>query len=280
MGTPATWASKGRISAGNCGREATRLGHLPMDGAAMLPRTIRQATQILFDVLERGLSYREAGLRHGIVRSTAEKQVKALVRLAASQTPIGNLRGGDLSSLALLRGSREAVLKALQAFDPAAKGSPSAIRSSDDLAEAVRSLRSQSENANRDVALLMLLFCTGAKPLEVAGLQVRDYLIADGSARESTEIGRRNWWPPSRPATLLREPASLRRLGRVPRGALSAEPGCHRSTRISRPRPGQRAVLDKGRPALRGPGQKRQRSPALLPGSRVDLSLHPGSRPA
>lgn len=155
----------------------------------MLPRTIRQATQILFDVLERGLSYREAGLRHGVVRSTAERQVKALVRLAASQTPIGNLRGGDLSSLALLRGSREAVLRALQAFDPAAKGGPSAICSSDDLAEAVRSLRSQSENANRDVALLMLLFCTGAKPLEVAGLQVRDYLSADGRARESTLIG-------------------------------------------------------------------------------------------
>lgn len=156
----------------------------------MQPRTIRQATEILYDVLERGLSYREAGARHGIARSTAEKQVKALVRLAGSQTPIGTLRGSDLSSLALLRGAREAVLKAVQAFDPAATAGGSAPDANEDLVAAVKSLRAQSENANRDVALLLLLFSTGAKPLEIASLRVRDYLSEDGQVRECSEIDR------------------------------------------------------------------------------------------
>lgn len=161
-----------------------------MDGAAMQPRTIRQATEILYDVLDRGLSYREASARHGIARSTAEKQVKALVRLAAGQTSIGTLRGGDLSCLALLRGAREAVLNAVHAFDPAANTRGAALGADDDLAAAVKSLRSQSENANRDVALLLLLFSTGAKPLEIASLRVRDYLTEDGQARECTAFDR------------------------------------------------------------------------------------------
>ncbi|WP_295638385.1 hypothetical protein [uncultured Methylibium sp.] len=155
----------------------------------MQPRTIRQATEILHDVLERRLSYREAGARHGIARSTAEKQVKALVRLAASQTPIGTLNGAALSSLALLRAARDDVLRAVQAFDPAAGAHRGMPRWDGEFAEALKSLRSQSENANRDVALLLLLFSTGAKPLEIAVLRVRDYLTQDGQARDCADIG-------------------------------------------------------------------------------------------
>lgn len=156
----------------------------------MQPRTIRQATEILHDVLERRLSYREAGARHGIARSTAEKQVKALVRLAASQTPIGTLNDAALSSLALLRAARDHVLRAVQALDPAASAHRGAPSWDGEFTEAVKSLRSQSENANRDVALLLLLFSTGAKPLEIAALRVRDYLTQDGQPRECTDIGR------------------------------------------------------------------------------------------
>jgi integrase len=156
----------------------------------MQPRTIQQATEILLDVVDRGLSYREASARHGISRSTAEKQVKALVRLAASQSRIGTLSLHDLSSLALLRGSRAAVVEAVKAFDPAAIRRRAALGAHDDLVGAIKSVRCQSENANRDVALLVMLFCTGAKPLEIAGLRVRDYLGADGRPRDCAELAR------------------------------------------------------------------------------------------
>jgi integrase len=154
----------------------------------MQPRTIRQATEILHDVLERRLSYREAGARHGIARSTAEKQAKTLVRLAASQNPIRALNAAALSSLALLRAARADVLRAVQAFDPAASTQHGMTWWDGEFTEALKPLRSQSENANRDVALLLLLFSTGAKPLEIAALRVRDYLTQDGQPRDYADI--------------------------------------------------------------------------------------------
>jgi integrase len=93
-------------------------------------------------------------------------------------------------SLALLRGAREAVLKSVRAFDPTATARRSAPDANEDLVAAVKSLRAQSENANRDAALLLLLFSTGAKPLEIASLRVRDYLTEDGHVRECSEIDR------------------------------------------------------------------------------------------
>ena len=44
--------------------------------------------------------------------------------------------------------------------------------------------RARTAWPNRDVALLYVLLTTGAKPLEIARLEVRDYLNADGSVRE------------------------------------------------------------------------------------------------
>ena len=38
------------------------------------------------------------------------------------------------------------------------------------------------------MALIFVLFCTGAKPIEIARLEVRDYLNRDGSVRESSEM--------------------------------------------------------------------------------------------
>ncbi|PZP29034.1 MAG: hypothetical protein DI603_17615 [Roseateles depolymerans] len=150
----------------------------------MQPKTIHQATEILKDVLLRGLSFRSAGARHGIGKSTAEKQVKVLVRLAASQTPIKGLRGSDLNSLALLRNARDEVLRSVEAFDPATPTPAARLAGDDELPAVIRSVRSQSENANRDVALLLLIISTGAKPLEIARLKVVDYLDRDGTPRE------------------------------------------------------------------------------------------------
>jgi hypothetical protein len=70
-------------------------------------------------------------------------------------------------------------------------------------------VRLRSENANRDVALIYVLFCTGAKPIEIARLEVRDYLNSDGSIRERSEM--RPETPSTggvdRSSSLRREPA-------------------------------------------------------------------------
>ncbi|AYV11545.1 MULTISPECIES: site-specific integrase [Shewanella] len=57
------------------------------------------------------------------------------------------------------------------------------------LAHAVKVARvSSAENGTRDAALLLCLFGTGLKPGEVAGLQVADYLNADGSVKVDSTL--------------------------------------------------------------------------------------------
>ena len=58
----------------------------------------------------------------------------------------------------------------------------------DEVAAGANRVRLRSENANRGVALIYVLFCTGAKPIEIARLEVRDYLNSDGSIRERSEM--------------------------------------------------------------------------------------------
>lgn len=155
----------------------------------MRPETIQQAKEMLVDLLDRGSSYREAGDRHGIARSTAERQVKALVRSIAAQYPIAGLDDAALSSLVLLRSASAAVLSSMRRFDPKRPAAAAVPWSFDELPLAVRRIRARSENANRDVALLLLLFSSGAKPLEIARLSVDDYLQSDGTVRTCSEIG-------------------------------------------------------------------------------------------
>ncbi|MBY0364654.1 hypothetical protein CDN99_15360 [Roseateles aquatilis] len=147
-------------------------------------KTIQQATEILTDVLLRGMSYRAAGARQGVGKSTAERQAKVLVRLVARECGIKGVQDTDISSLALLRNAREEVLKAVKAFDPSCVSTRVRLIKEEDLPAAIRSVRSQSENANRDAALLLLLIATGAKPLEIARLKVCDYIDSEGRPRD------------------------------------------------------------------------------------------------
>ena len=111
----------------------------------MKPQTIDQAKDMLVKLLNFGCSYREAGSRHGIARSTAERQVKALVRSIAAQCPIAGLDDAALSSLALLRSARAAVLRSLICFDPTRTAtSAPALRSFDDFPQAIRRLRART----------------------------------------------------------------------------------------------------------------------------------------
>jgi integrase len=49
-------------------------------------------------------------------------------------------------------------------------------------------VRARSAQPLEDLALYYLLFATGARPLEIARLLVRDYLAADGSVRRASEL--------------------------------------------------------------------------------------------
>jgi len=156
----------------------------------MKAETVHKATQMLGALLEGGATYRQAATRFGVGSSTVERQVKALLRHVARVDGLPGIDDPALASLQLLRHCAVPVMGAVRAFDPAA----AAVRPRrgrvdlEDLAAGASRLRRLSGNPQRDVALLYVLFCTGAKPIEIARLEVRDYLSHDGSVRAVSEL--------------------------------------------------------------------------------------------
>ena len=154
----------------------------------MRPSTRERAVSMLSALLEAGHTYREVGRTFGVGHSTVERQVKALLWQVARSGPIADVPDASLASLHQLRTHAEAIMATVR-LPPRRAEEPSLT----DLDEAellggIRRLRRLSENASRDVALLLVLLCTGAKPLEIARLQVQDYLCADGAVRRESRL--------------------------------------------------------------------------------------------
>ena len=155
----------------------------------MKPETIAKARTMLSSVLLDGMSYREAGAPFGVGRSTVERSIKSLVLEVARERGIPELDEDGLSCLPRLRQFREPVLRAVAAYTPVhPRPKRLTLLEPDEIAAGANRVRLRSENANRDVALIYVLFCTGAKPIEIARLEVRDYLNSDGSIRERSEM--------------------------------------------------------------------------------------------
>ena len=154
----------------------------------MKPQTIEQAKAMLAEILERDASYEAAGRPYGVGRSTVERNVKVLIALAAQERAIAGLDRDGWESLSRLRQCAAAVMEVVRAYAPQQGDKSTPQLTSEDLAQGAGRIRARSHNANRDVALMYLLFCTGAKPIELARLRVRDYLEADGSTREKSVL--------------------------------------------------------------------------------------------
>jgi len=152
----------------------------------MKPQTIEQTKAMLAEILERGSSCEAAGRPYGVGRSTVERNVKTLIALAARERPIAGLDRDGWESLSRLRQCARAVMDVVCAYTPRRGDTPTHELTSEDLVQGASRIRARSHNANRDVALMYAIFCTGAKPIELAQLRVRDYLEADGRTREES----------------------------------------------------------------------------------------------
>lgn len=62
------------------------------------------------------------------------------------------------------------------------------ILSEEEVAAGARRVQARSPQPLEDLALYYMLSATGARPLEDARPQVRDYLTADGSVRRASEM--------------------------------------------------------------------------------------------
>ena len=153
------------------------------------PESMAQSLGMLRQVLD-GTPYVEIARQAGVSRTLVEQRVKAVARELASSVGLPGVAPGAPVLIPELRRARDALIDAIAHFRPP-EPSPVARRSvalSDaDLDHVVAITRAHSNFRARDVAMLYVLFATGAKPLEVARLEVGDYLEEGGSVRvEST----------------------------------------------------------------------------------------------
>ena len=154
----------------------------------MTPQTLTKATEMLARILEQDATYTAAGASHGLARSTVERMIKALVLRVLRDDGIAGLDEAAVASLARLKQCRQAVMEAVRAYRPRPPVARTVALGPQDIALGASRVRARSDNASRDVALIYVLLSTGAKPLEIARLEVRDYLRPDGSVRRESEM--------------------------------------------------------------------------------------------
>ncbi len=137
-----------------------------------------------------GQTYATVAAECGVTRTAVERRIKALAARLCRQVGIEGLNEDGTAIVSRLQKKRNEILIALDRFDPRSReGQPvPRILSNSEIARAALRIRERSNHSSRDAALFLMLFSTDACPLEIARLEVRDYLNADGSVKPQTEL--------------------------------------------------------------------------------------------
>ena len=137
-----------------------------------------------------GKTYDAVAAQYGVTRTAIERRIKSLALQLSREVGIEGLNEEGLGFVQRLRACKATITAALERYEPRVSAGTRSRRvlTDEDITLAVKRTRTRSSCANRDVALLYVLLTTGARPLEVARLEVRDYLNADGSVRAESEM--------------------------------------------------------------------------------------------
>lgn len=159
------------------------------DGSFEGAHGVDAAARMLVEVLD-GRTYDSVAQDFGVTRTTVEQRVKLFAVRLAREVGIEGLSADSANFVGRLRSHRAAVRDALLRFDPRSSASVERPRAlpAEEIVRAANRIRGRSPQPRRDVALFYLLFVTGARPLEIARLEVRDYLNADGTVRLQSEV--------------------------------------------------------------------------------------------
>ncbi|MFP5474619.1 MAG: site-specific integrase, partial [Gammaproteobacteria bacterium] len=140
------------------------------------------AIEMLRGILE-GSTYDAVADRHGITRTAVERRIKAVAIHVASTMGIAGLNVEGATFVRRLRLHREAIHAALDKLgaEPPAHARHIRVLTNEEITSGALRIRGRSQQPHEDLALYYILLATGARPLEIARLEVRDYLHADGS---------------------------------------------------------------------------------------------------
>jgi integrase len=148
-----------------------------------------QSIEMLRSVIE-GNTYDAVAAEFGVTRTAVERRIKSIATRLSTTVGIDGLNEEGAAFVHRLRQHRSAIIIALVDFELPKSHGPRQTRiiSTEEIAQAVLRIRGRSNRPWRDQALFYLLFATGARPLEVARLEVRDYLRPDGSVNHESEM--------------------------------------------------------------------------------------------
>src|SRR5215813_6823992 len=137
--------------------------------------------EMLVRVLEE-TPYSVVAKEFGVGRSAVEKRVKDLERRVRHLIGVTGAGREEPLNIHQMRALRHEYLKAIDTFRNAQVAEKKLQRpiTENDLARAAELTHRHSNCPTRDTALLYTVFATGAKPIEIARLRVRDYLTPDG----------------------------------------------------------------------------------------------------
>lgn len=150
-------------------------------------RSTNQSIEMLKAVVN-GDTYEEVATRFSRSRTAVERRIKTLAAQLTKVVGIEGLSEEGTAFVRRLRNHRDAILAALEVFDPSAEeeAREARILSSEEISQAVLRIKGRSNRPWHDIALFYLLFATGARPLEIARLEIRDYLDAQGAIRRKS----------------------------------------------------------------------------------------------
>lgn len=155
----------------------------------MHSESTRLSVAILKAVLA-GETYDAAAATYGLTRTAIEHRVKRLARLLQRQVGIKGLNVEATGYVHKLRAFRVEVEAAIARFEAgeAAPATPPQVLSDKDVRTMIHRAGLRSPTALRDMALIHIVLATGARPLEVARLEIADYLDPDGTVRSCSEM--------------------------------------------------------------------------------------------
>jgi len=154
----------------------------------MRAESVAKSIQMLKGILD-GKTYVAIARESGLSRSAVEQRVKALARDLETVVGVERVDEDEAPSVKAMRARKDNYLEALAHYHPervAVTGKRPRALKDQDIERAVAMIRQHSNCRKRDTALLLALFSTAAKPLEIARLLVSDYLSEDGRVREES----------------------------------------------------------------------------------------------
>lgn len=137
-----------------------------------------------------GETYATVAAHFGVSRTAVERRIKSIAIQLIQVVGVNGLKEEGATFVRRLRLHRDAILLALARFEPSPPISarPARVLSLEEVNQGALRIKGRSNWPWHDLALYYLLFVTGLRPLEIARLEVRDYLREDGSVCRESEL--------------------------------------------------------------------------------------------